>query len=203
MAIIKAKYKFDRTIGKNLFGRPKSPVFKRPYKPGQHGLSKRKRKISEYGEKILEAKKVRLFYGGMRCKDIKRVVREAIQKKGKSNENIVKILESRLASVVYRAKFTKTPFGARQLINHGHIFVNGKKVDIPSYRVKNGDVISVIGFMRENPHIIAAVNTTEREIPEYITVKGGFEATFHEVNMSNTHYPVEMNFNHLIEFFSK
>ncbi|MFN9111139.1 MAG: 30S ribosomal protein S4, partial [Bacteroidota bacterium] len=192
----------DRTIGKNLFGRSKSPVFKRPYKPGQHGLSKKNKKVSEYGEKILEAKKVRLFYGGLRNKDIKRIVRESVQKNGKSNNNIVKILESRLSSVVYRAKWSATPFGARQLISHGHVLVNDKKVDICSYRVKPGDKISLTTHMRENSHVIAATKSTERQIPEYIESKG-FDVIFQEANMNNTTYPIEVNFNHLIEHFTR
>jgi small subunit ribosomal protein S4 len=202
MPLIRAKYKFDRRIGQNLFGRPKSPVFKRAYKPGQHGLSKKKKKVTEFGEKVLEAKKVRLFYGGLRHKDIKRVVKEGIQKKGNSNDNIVQILESRLSSVVYRAKFAITPFAARQLINHGHVMVNGKKVDIPSYRLKSGDKISVATFLKENSHFVHSIKNTEREIPEYITVKGT-EAVFHGATISNTHYPVSMNFTSLVEFFSR
>lgn len=202
MPVIRTKYKFDRRIGQNLFGRQKSPVFKRAYKPGQHGLSKRKKKVTEFGEKIIEAKKVRLFYGGLRHKDIKRIVTEAINKKGKSNDNIVRILESRLSSVVYRAKFAATPFGARQLINHGHVTVNGKKVDISSYRLKEGDKVAIASFMRENNHFIQSSRSTEREIPEYISVKG-LEATFHEANLGNTKYPVQINFTSLVEFFSR
>jgi len=202
MPIVRAKYKFDRTIGKNLFGRPKSPIFKRNYRPGQHGQSKRRRKISEFGEKILEAKKVRLFYGGLRNKDIKKVVQEAVQKKGKSSENIVKILESRLTSVVYRAKLSITPFAARQLVSHGHVFVNGEKVTIPSYRVKPGDKITIAKFLHDNPHVINAQKSTEREVPEYITVKN-FEAVFHGNTIGTTPFPVEINFTSLVEFFTR
>lgn len=202
MAIIKAKYKFDRTINSNLFGRSKSPIFKRNYKPGQHGLSKRRKKISEFGEKVLEKKKVKLFYGGLRYKDLSKVVKEAIQKKGKSDNHIVQILESRLSSVVYRAKWAATPFAARQIVNHGHVSVNGKKVDICSYRVKINDKITLSKTTFENSHVVAAIKSTERNIPEYLSITKN-EAVYLGANIQNTIYPVPIKFTNLIEFFSR
>ena len=200
--ITRKKYKFDRTIGENILGRLKSPVIKRNYKPGQHGQSKKKRKISEFGQKIHDAKKVRLFYGGMNRKQLKRIVRESVKKEGRSNDNMVKILESRLSNFVYRAKWAITPFAARQLVCHGKISVNGKKVDIGSYRLKEGDKVEIKKEMMENSHVIASIKTNERDIPEYISVKKN-EATYLGANLFNTKYPTKMNFNSLVEFFTR
>ena len=202
MSIIRQKYKFDRTIGANLFGRKKSPIFKRNYRPGQHGNSKMKRKISEFGEKVLEAKKVKLFYGGLRYKDLRRIVLEGINSKGNSTDNIVKILESRLASVIYRAKFGATPFASKQMVNHGHVCVNGQKVDIPSYRVSVGDKITLSKEMFNNSHVKAAIASDERELPVYLTVKNE-EIIFTEANINNTKFPIPMEFIKLIEFFNR
>ena len=204
MAIIRAKYKLDRRVLENILGRTKSRVTVRPYPPGQHGRGgKRRRKVSEYGLKILEQRKIRLFYGGMRLKELKRIIKECIRKKGRSDEQIASTLESRLSSVVYRMKLGITPFAAKQMINHGKIFINGKKVDIHSCRVKAGDKISLCDSMKDNEHVIAAIETTERQIPEYILMENKFTGTFvKSPTMSSIHYPCSINFNLLIEYFS-
>jgi len=198
MSRIAEKYKFDRKIGENLFGRQKSPIFKRKYPPGQHGNSKRRKKISEFGEKVLEVKKVKLFYGGLRTKDLKRVVKESINMKGNSIENMVRILESRLSTVIYRSKLACTPFFARQLINHGHVMVNGKKLDIGSYRLKEGDIITLKKEFMENEHVKRSITSNERDLPSYLQVNDN-EVTFNYASIDSVNYPIKLNFLKIIE----
>ncbi len=208
MAIVRAKYKLDRRTGVNILGRKKSTVHIRNYKPGQHGnpagKSKgRKTKVSEYGIKILEQQKVRHFYGSLRFKDLKRIMKEAIHNPGSSIDNAISLLESRLASVVYRTKLALTPWGAKQLINHGHITVNGKKIDIPSYRVKIGDKVELKNTLIKNSHIAAAIENPERQVPSWI-LSEGHSGTFNKLpNSEDIIYPVNMNFRLLVEYFDR
>ena len=140
-----AKYKIDRGMGENLWGRPKSPVNQRQYGPGQHG-QRRKSKVSDFGLQLRAKQKLKGYYGNLTEKQFSRIYEEAARRKGNTSENLISLLESRLDAIVYRAKFVPTPFAARQFVNHGHILVNGKRVNIPSFRVKVGDVVQV----REN-----------------------------------------------------
>ena len=137
-----SKYKLDRRMGQNIWGRPKSPVNRREYGPGQHG-QRRKGKLSDYGVQLRAKQKLRGYYGNISEKQFRGIYDEAIRMKGDSGANMIGLLERRLDAVVYRAKFVPTVFAARQFINHGHVKVNGKRVNIPSYRVKVGDVIEV------------------------------------------------------------
>jgi small subunit ribosomal protein S4 len=204
MSIVLKKYKLDRRVGINILGRPKSRVNARPYPPGQHGKGKvRRKKLSDYGVKLLECKKVKTFYGGLRQGDLSRIVKESINKKTKSDDCIVSILESRLSNFVYRAKWAITPFFARQLISHGKVYVNDNKVDIWSYRVKVGDVITLHKSMHENAHVLASINTNERSVPDYVKVHS-FEGQFINLpNVATVQYPTPFNFKLLIEFFSR
>ncbi len=137
-----AKYKLDRRMGQNIWGRPKSPVNKREYGPGQHG-QRRKGKLSDFGMQLRAKQKLKGYYANISEKQFRRIYAEAIRLKGDSGENLIGLLERRLDAVVYRAKFVPTMFAARQFVNHGHVKVNGKRVNIPSYKVKAGDVIEV------------------------------------------------------------
>ena len=139
---MESKYKLDRRMGENIWGRPKSPVNRREYGPGQHG-QRRKGKLSDYGVQLKAKQKLRGYYGNISEKQFRGIYAEAIRMKGDSGAHMIGLLERRLDAVVYRAKFVPTVFAARQFINHGHIRVNGKRVNIPSYRVKVGDVIEV------------------------------------------------------------
>ena len=133
-------YKKARHVGFSLSETGKE-LARRPYGPGQHGNSRRS-KLSDYGTQLKEKQKVRFMYG-VSERQFKRIFKDASKMKGIHGENFLKLLESRLDNLVYRIGFSATRRGARQLVNHGHVTVNGKKVDIPSYRVKVGDVISL------------------------------------------------------------
>ena len=162
-----SKHKVDRRLKVNLWGRPKSPFNSRNYPPGQHGKAK-KGKLSDYGTQLEAKQKMKFYYGNINERQFRNVYRKAIQKKGNTTENLVGFLESRLDTVVYRAKFATTVFSARQLINHGHIKVNGKKVNIPSYLVKAEDTIEIKDKSKDIVAIVGALVSKEREVPDYI-----------------------------------
>ena len=164
---LKSKHKVDRRLKANLWGRPKSPFNSRNYKPGQHGKSTRG-KTSDYGTQLQAKQRLKFYYGNMNERQFRNVYRKALKTRGNTAENLVGILESRLDTVVYRAKFATTVFSARQLINHGHIKVNDKKVNIPSYLVKSEDTIEIKNKSKEMTIILGALLSKEREIPEYI-----------------------------------
>ena len=162
-----SKHKVDRRLKVNLWGRPKSPFNSRNYPPGQHGKAK-KGKLSDYGTQLEAKQKMKFYYGNINERQFRNVYRKAIQRKGNTTENLVGFLESRLDTVVYRAKFATTVFSARQLINHGHIKVNGKKVNIPSYLVKAEDTIEIKDKSKDIVTIVGALVSKEREVPDYI-----------------------------------
>src|ERR1700710_2497044 len=166
-----AKYKIDRRMGENLWGRPKSPVNSRSYGPGQHG-QRRKQKVSDFGLQLRAKQKLKGYYGNLTEKQFHRTYQEADRRKGNTSENLIGLLESRLDAVVYRSKFVPPPFAARQFVNHGHVLVNGKRVNIPSYRVKPDDVVSVRERSRNMALELEAIQSGERDTPEYITMDG-------------------------------
>ena len=165
---INAKYKIERRLGTSLWGRAKSPFNKREYGPGQHGQNRGK--PTDYGVQLRAKQRLKGYYGNVSEKQLVKYYKEAIRRKGDTSENLIGILESRLDALIYRMKFAPTVFAARQFINHGHITVNGKKVDIPSYLVKVGDVIAVRNKSKEIPMVIEAMASQERSVPDYITV---------------------------------
>jgi small subunit ribosomal protein S4 len=167
-----SKYKIDRRMGENIWGRPKSPVNRREYGPGQHG-QRRKSKLSDYGVQLKAKQKLRGYYGNISEKQFRGIYAEAIRMKGDSGAHMIGLLERRLDALVYRAKFVPTVFAARQFINHGHIKVNGRRVNIPSYRLKVGDVVEVKEKSRELALVIEAQQSSEREVPDYIEADGG------------------------------
>ncbi|WP_120496126.1 30S ribosomal protein S4 [Kiloniella sp. EL199] len=201
---IAAKYKINRRLGVNLWGRPKSPLNRRDYGPGQHG-QRRKGKTSDFGTQLMAKQKLKGYYGNIGEKQFRRYFAEANRRKGDTGQNLVGILESRLDAVIYRAKFVPTVFAARQFVNHGHVTVNGKKVNIPSYQVKEGDVIEVKEKSRQIPMVLEAVESVEREVPEYVNSDlKAMKATFVRVpELADIPYPVQMEPNLIIEFYSR
>ena len=199
-----SKHKVDRRLKVNLWGRPKSPFNSRNYPPGQHGKNKRGKK-SDYGIQLEARQKLKFYYGNMNERQFRNVYRKAIQKRGNTSENLVAFLESRLDTVIYRAKFAITVFSARQLINHGHIKVNGKKVSIPSYMVKAEDSIEVKEKSKEIANITGALTSKEREVPEYIQMdeKNKKAKLIRIPKFSDIPYPTIMEPNLVIEYYSR
>ena len=199
-----SKHKVDRRLKVNLWGRPKSPFNSRNYPPGQHGKTK-KGKLSDYGTQLEAKQKMKFYYGNMNERQFRNVYRKAIQKKGNTTENLVGFLESRLDTVAYRAKFATTVFSARQLINHGHIKVNGKKVNIPSYLVREKDTIELKDKSKELLVIAGALTSKEREVPDYIQMDGKNKiAKFLRVpKFSEVPYPTIMEPSLVIEYYSR
>lgn len=197
------KYKIDRRMGENLWGRPKSPINSRAYGPGQHG-QRRKSKMSDFGLQLMAKQKLKGYYGNITEKQFRRTYDEASRRKGNTAENLIGLLESRLDAIVYRAKFVPTVFAARQFVNHGHVMVNGRKVNVPSYRVKAGDVIEIRERSRSMALVLEALESPERDIPEYIDVDGkGMKATYVRMpEFSEVPYACQMEPNLVIEFYS-
>jgi small subunit ribosomal protein S4 len=199
-----AKYKLDRRMGENIWGRPKSPVNRREYGPGQHG-QRRKAKISDFGLQLRAKQKLKGYYGDLTEKQFKRVFVEAARVKGDTGENLIGLLERRLDAVVYRAKFVPTIFAARQFVNHGHVMVNGKRVNIPSYRVKEGDVIEVRERSKQMAVLLEATQLAERDVPDYIDVDHSkMKATFVRTPaLGDVPYAVMMEPHLVIEFYAQ
>ena len=197
------KYKIDRRMGENLWGRPKSPINSRAYGPGQHG-QRRKGKMSDFGLQLMAKQKLKGYYGNITEKQFRRIYDEASRRKGNTTENLIGLLECRLDALVYRAKFVPTVFAARQFVNHGHVKVNGKKVNIPSYRVKPGDVIEVRERSRSMALVLEALESPERDIPDYIDLDPkAMKATFVRIpEFAEVPYPVRMEPNLVVEFYS-
>ncbi|MCP4821238.1 MAG: 30S ribosomal protein S4 [Shimia sp.] len=199
-----AKYKIDRRMGENIWGRPKSPVNRREYGPGQHG-QRRKGKMSDFGTQLRAKQKLKGYYGDMTEKMFRRIYSEAERVKGDTGENLIGLLERRLDAVVYRAKFVPTVFAARQFVNHGHVLVNGKRVNIASYRVKEGDVVEVREKSKQLAVLLEAVALPERDVPDYIDADHSkMTATFVRTpGLSDVPYPVVMEPNLVVEFYAK
>ena len=199
-----AKYKIDRRMGENIWGRPKSPVNKREYGPGQHG-QRRKGKMSDFGTQLRAKQKLKGYYGDLTEKQFRRIYDEAERQRGDTSELLIGLLERRLDAVVYRAKFVPTVFSARQFVNHGHVAVNGKRVNIASYRVKEGDVVSVRDRSRQLVIVLEAIGSPERDVPEYLAVDHGkLTAEFVRAPaLSDVPYPVMMEPNLVVEYYAK
>ena len=199
-----AKHKIDRRMGENIWGRPKSPVNRREYGPGQHG-QRRKAKLSDFGLQLRAKQKLKGYYGDLTEKQFRRIFGDAERVKGDTGENLIGLLERRLDAVVYRAKFVATVFAARQFVNHGHILVNGKRVNIPSYRVKEGDVIEVRDKSKQIAVVLEATQLPERDVPEYLEVDHS-KMTARLVRtpgLSDVPYPVIMEPNLVIEYYAQ
>jgi small subunit ribosomal protein S4 len=198
-----SKYKINRRLGVNLWGRPKSPINKREYGPGQHG--QRRKMATDYGTQLMAKQKLRGYYGNISEKQFRRYYQEAVRVRGDSSQLLIELLERRLDSVVYRMKFAITPFAARQFISHGHVQVNGRRVNIPSYRVKDADTIEVKEKSKQLAMVLDAAQSTERDVPEYLDVdhramKGRFARA---PKLTDVPYPVQMEPNLVIEYYSR
>jgi len=199
-----SKHKVDRRLKVNLWGRPKSPFNVRNYPPGQHGKARRS-KPSDYGTQLEAKQKMKFYYGNMNERQFRNVYRKAMKKKGNTTENLVGFLERRLDTLIYRAKFASTVFSARQLINHGHIKVNGKKVNIPSYLIKTEDSIEVRSKSKEIVSIVGSITSKEREVPDYIKMDGKNKIAklIRVPKFSEIPYPAVMEPNLVIEYYSR
>ena len=199
-----AKYKIDRRMGENIWGRPKSPFNRRDFGPGQHGQA-RKGKLSDFGLQLRAKQKLKGYYGDLTEKQFRRVFSDADRMRGDTGENLIGLLERRLDAVVYRAKFVPTVFAARQFVNHGHVIVNGKRVNIPSYRVKEGDLIEVRDRSKQMTVLLEAIQLAERDVPDYIEVDHSkMTATFVRTpGLGDVPYPVIMEPNLVIEYYAQ
>lgn len=200
-----SKHKVDRRLKVNLWGRPKSPFNSRNYPPGQHGKSTKRRKTSDYGTQLEAKQKLKFYYGNMNERQFRNVFRKALKKKGNTTENFIGFLERRLDMVIYRAKFATTVFSARQLINHGHIKVNGKKVNISSCLVSEKDTIELKDKSKELIVIAGALVNKEREIPDYIQMdeKNKIAKLIRIPKFSEVPYPTIMEPNLVVEYYSR
>ena len=199
-----SKHKVDRRLKVNLWGRPKSPFNTRNYPPGQHGKTRRG-KTSDYGTQLEAKQKMKFYYGNMNERQFRNVYRKARNKKGNTTENLIGFLERRLDIIIYRAKFTTTVFSARQLINHGHIRVNSRKVNIPSYLINEKDTIEVRDKSKEMTMIVGSLVNKEREIPDYIQMdeKSKKVKLIRVPKFSEVPYPTIMEPNLVIEYYSR
>jgi small subunit ribosomal protein S4 len=200
---VESKYKINRRLGVNLWGRPKSPIAKRDYGPGQHG--QRRKKASDFGVQLMAKQKLKGYYGNIGEKQFRKYYEEAVRRKGDTSENLIELLERRLDAVVYRMKFALTPFAARQFVSHGHVLVNGRRVNIPSYLVRDDDTIEVKERSKQHAMVLDAAQSTERDVPEYLEVdhramKGRFARA---PKLSDVPYPVQMEPNLVVEYYSR
>ena len=199
-----AKYKIDRRMGENIWGRPKSPVNKREYGPGQHG-QRRKNKLSDFGTQLRAKQKLKGYYGDLTEKQFRKIYADAERLRGDTGEMLIGLLERRLDAVVYRAKLVPTVFAARQFVNHGHVTVNGVRVNIASYRVKEGDIIAVREKSRQLAIIQEAIELAERDVPDYIEMDNQkLSSKFVRTpTLGDVPYPVQMEPNLVVEYYAK
>jgi len=201
---IEAKYKINRRLGVNLWGRAKSPLNRgHENPPGQHG--QRRKKPSDFGTQLAAKQKLKGYYANVSEKQFRKLYDEAVRRRGDTSENLINLLERRLDAVVYRMKFAPTPFASRQIVNHGHVTVNGRRVNIASYQVDDNDVIAIREKSKEIALIIEATQSGERDVPDYLQVDHkGLTGTFlRSPKLSDVPYPVQMEPNLVIEFYSR
>lgn len=203
--IVQAKYKVSRRLGVNLWGRAKDPFNTRNFPPGQHGALGTNKKSSDYGTQLRAKQKLKAYYGNITEKQFSLIFKEAVRLKGDTGENLVGLLERRLDAIVYRLNFAPTIFAARQLVSHKHIRVNGKTINVPSCRLKEGDVVEVGPKSREMVLILEAIQRKERDVPEYLefdasNLKGSF---IRIPKLADIPYPVHMEPNLVVEFYSR
>jgi small subunit ribosomal protein S4 len=201
---IRAKHKIDRRLGQNIWGRPKSPVNRRETRPGQHG-ERRGTKLSDYGMQLRAKQKLKGYYGNIGERQFAGIYREARRFKGSTSEHLIGLLERRLDAIVYRAKFVPTVFAARQFVSHGHVTVNGRRVNIPSYRCKVGDVVEVREKAKQMTSLLEAIKSPERDVPDYIEADHNkMTAKLTRIpTLSDVPFPVVMEPNLVVEFYSR
>ncbi|MBS0234590.1 MAG: 30S ribosomal protein S4 [Proteobacteria bacterium] len=201
---IRAKHKIDRRLGENIWGRPKSPLNRRESRPGQHG-ERRSGKLSDFGQQLKAKQKLKGYYASISERQFRAAYDEASRLKGSTSEHLIGLLERRLDALVYRAKFVPTVFAARQFVSHGHVTVNGKRVTIPSYRLKIGDVIEVREKAKQLALVLEAIKSAERDVPDYVNADHNkMTASLTRVPaLSDVPYPVQMEPNLVVEFYSR
>ncbi|HMN36384.1 MAG TPA: 30S ribosomal protein S4 [Hyphomicrobium sp.] len=201
---IRAKHKIDRRLGENIWGRPKSPLNRRESRPGQHG-ERRAGKLSDFGQQLKAKQKLKGYYASISERQFRKIYDEASRAKGSTSELIIGLLERRLDALVYRAKFVPTVFAARQFVSHGHVTVNGRRVTVPSYRLRIGDVVEVREKARQMALVLEAVKSGERDVPDYVDADHN-KMTAKLVRipaLSDVPYPVTMEPNLVVEFYSR
>lgn len=200
---ISAKFKIDRRMGESIWGRSKSPVNKRSYGPGQHG-QRRAKKLSDYGTQLQAKQKLKGYYGNITERQFRKYYQEAARRPGDTGENMIGLLERRLDAVVFRAKFAVTPFASRQLVSHGHVKVNGKRVTIASYQVKEGDLVELAEKARGMAVVLEATKNPERDVPDYLEVEEGKSAKFLRTpKLADVPYAAQMQPPLIVEFYSR
>jgi small subunit ribosomal protein S4 len=201
---VQAKHKLDRRMGQNIWGRPKSPVNKREYGPGQHG-QRRKGKLSDFGMQLRAKQKLKGYYANISERQFYSIYSEASRMTGDTSQNLIGLLERRIDALVYRAKFAPTMFAARQFVSHGHVKVNGRRVTIPSMRLKAGDVIELRQKSRELPIVLEATQLAERDVPDYVEADHkAMSAKLARIpSLSDVPYPVQMEPNLVVEYYSR
>ena len=201
---IRAKHKIDRRLGENIWGRPKSPLNRRESRPGQHG-ERRSGKLSDFGQQLKAKQKLKGYYASISERQFRAAYDEASRLKGSTSEHLIGLLERRLDALVYRAKFVPTVFAARQFVSHGHVSVNGKRVTIPSYRLKIGDVVEVREKAKQLALVLEAIKSAERDVPDYVNADHNkLTASLTRVPaLSDVPYPVQMEPNLVVEFYSR
>jgi small subunit ribosomal protein S4 len=198
-----SKYKINRRLGVNLWGRSKSPLNRREYGPGQHG--QRRKKPSDYGTQLSAKQKLKGYYANIGERQFRRLYEEAVRRRGDTGENLVELLERRLDATVYRMKLAPTPFAARQIVNHGHVLVNGKRVNIASYQLRDGDTIELRQKAKDMALVLEATRSSERDVPDYVEIdhdrmRGHFVRA---PKLADVPYPVTMEPNLVIEYYSR
>jgi small subunit ribosomal protein S4 len=198
-----SKYKIDRRLGENIWGRPKSPVNKRSYGPGQHG-QRRAKKLSDYGTQLQAKQKLKGYYGNITERQFRKYYTDAARRPGDTGENMIGLLETRLDTVVYRSKFVPTPFAARQIVSHGHVKVNGRRVTIASYHVKEGDTLELSAKAKDMALVLEASKSAERDTPDYLEVNEGKTAKLLRTpKLADVPYAVRMEPHLIVEFYSR
>jgi small subunit ribosomal protein S4 len=199
-----AKYKIDRRMGESIWGRPKSPVNKRSYGPGQHG-QRRAKKLSDYGTQLMAKQKLKGYYGNITERQFRKYYTEASRRQGDTGENMIGLLERRLDAVVYRAKFAPTPFSARQMVSHGHVKVNGRRVTVSSYQVKEGDTVELTTKARDMALVLEATKSAERDVPDYVEANHDkMSAKFlRSPKLADVPYAAQMQPHLIVEFYSR
>lgn len=201
---VRAKHKIDRRLGENIWGRPKSPLNRRESRPGQHG-ERRAGKLSDFGQQLKAKQKLKGYYANITERQFRAIYAEASRMTGDSSENLIGLLERRLDAVVYRAKFVPTMFAARQFVSHGHVKLNGRRVTIPSIRLKAGDTIELTAKAKDMAVVLEATQLAERDVPDYVEANhSNMTARLVRVpGLSDVPYPVKMEPNFVVEYYSR
>ena len=201
---IRAKHKIDRRLGENIWGRPKSPLNRRESRPGQHG-ERRVGKTSDFGQQLKAKQKLKGYYASISERQFRTIYAEASAMKGSTSEHLIGLLERRLDALVYRAKFVPTVFAARQFVSHGHVSVNGRRVTIPSIRLKVGDIVEVKEKAKQSALVLEATKSAERDVPDYVNADHNkMTASLTRIPaLADVPYPVQMEPNLVVEFYSR